>query len=215
MKKKAIILLSDGLDSPVAAYLMMKKGFLPVFITFLTSQVDRKQMKEKVINIVKKLSKFSDNAIKLFFIPHTDNLKQIIKNCPRKLTCILCKRLMYRIAKEIGENEEINQIVTGDILGEQASQTLANLYSYNDIFKGFIKLCPLIGLNKLNIININKKIGVYEISSKKIQSCQSFPQYPETNAKLSEIEKAEKNLNLNKLILVSLENKKSLIICKE
>jgi thiamine biosynthesis protein ThiI len=214
MKKKAIILLSDGLDSPVAAYLMMKKGFLPVFITFLTTQVYSKQMKEKVVNIVKKLSRFSDNETKLVFIPHTYNLKQIIKNCPRKLTCILCKRLMYRIAEEIGKKESTNLIVTGDILGEQASQTLANLYSYNDLFNGFIKLSPLIGLNKLNIVNLNKQIGVYEVSSEKIQSCQNFPQYPETNAKLSEIKKAEKNLDLNKLVSVSLKNIESLILSK-
>lgn len=215
MKKKAIILLSDGLDSPVAAYLMMKKGFLPVFITFLTTQVHSKQMVKKVINIVKKLSRFSDYTIKLLFIPHTDNLKQIIKICPRKLTCILCKRLMFRIAKEIGIKEETNLIVTGDILGEQASQTLANLYSYNDIFKGFIKISPLIGLNKLKIVNINKKIGVYDISSKKIQSCQNFPQYPETNAKLLEIEKAEKKLKLKKMIADTLENVKTIIVSKE
>jgi thiamine biosynthesis protein ThiI len=212
MEKKALLLLSDGLDSPVAAYLMIKKGFFPIYITFLTTKAHRDQMEKKTYSIAQKLSIFSEKPVKHYFIPHSTNLHQIILKCPRKLTCILCKRLMFRIVEEIGKKEGINLIITGDILGEQASQTLSNLYSYNDLFHRFIKITPLIGLNKLEIINKNKEIGLYDICSKKIDSCQNYPQYPETNAKIREIINAEKRLNLKDMISKSLENMKCLTI---
>jgi thiamine biosynthesis protein ThiI len=113
---------------------------------------------------------------------------------------------MIRIAKQIGVNEDTNLIVTGDILGEQASQTLDNLYSYNDLSKNIIILRPLIGCNKQDIIDYNKKIGLYEISSRTSASCQFNPQYPETHAKQIEIKNSESNLNLDDLVFKSIKN---------
>ncbi|MFO7796865.1 MAG: hypothetical protein ACQERB_09665 [Promethearchaeati archaeon] len=210
MNKRIISLLSDGFDSPVASYLMIKMGFTPIFVSFITTSKLDMEMMRKIKKIVKKLSDYTNDQLKLFIIPHTSNLEIFKTKCPRKLTCILCKRLMFRIAFKVAKMEGTNLILTGDILGEQASQTLSNLYSYNEIFTNFIKLSPLIGLNKQQIINLNKKIGLYDISSYKIQSCQYFPQYPETNAKEKEIENTEKLLNLSQLISNSLENVKIL-----
>ncbi|TXT66526.1 MAG: hypothetical protein BAJALOKI1v1_280025 [Promethearchaeota archaeon] len=212
MNKKVIILLSDGLDSPVASYQMMKKGFMPVFVTFITTNQYATQMEKKVLTIVHQLIKDFTLPAKLYFIPHNNNLTQIISTCPRKLTCILCKRLMYRIALALGSREGTNIIITGDILGEQASQTLSNLRAYSDLFKGSIKLSPLIGLNKLDIIHRNKDIGVYDIASQKLQSCLNYPQYPETHAKLKEVEDAEKKLDLKRIISKSLETSKKIEI---
>lgn len=208
MNKKIISLISDGIDSPVAAYLMMKKGFVPIFLTFITTKVQREQMENKITKIVERLKKFSNHELKLYFIPHTKTLNKVIKKCPRKLTCILCKRLMYRIAMQVGDKEGTNLILTGDILGEQASQTLSNLYSYHSLFENYIKISPLIGMNKLDVTNINKDIGVYEICSQKLQSCQFFPQYPETNAKIQEVNHAEKLIKIDKLIKTELNNAK-------
>jgi thiamine biosynthesis protein ThiI len=204
MSNKIISLLSDGIDSPVAAYLMMKKGFVPIFLTFITTEAQREEMKAKIRKIVHRLKTFSAHKIKLYFIPHTDTLTQIIRTAPRKLTCVLCKRIMYRIAMRIGEKEGTNIIMTGDILGEQASQTLSNLQSYHSLFEKYIKLSPLIGLNKMDVTRINKEIGVYEICSKKLQSCQFFPQYPETNTKIPELTHAENLMDLDNLIKVAL-----------
>lgn len=208
MTRKIISLLSDGLDSPVAAYLMMEKGFVPIFLTFITTKTQYQQMESKICKIVERLKKFTTHQLKLYFIPHTKTLNRIIKKCPRKLTCILCKRLMYRIAMRIGDKEGTNLVLTGDILGEQASQTLSNLHSYHSLFEGYIKISPLIGMNKLDVTKINKEIGVYEICSQKLQSCQFFPQFPETNAKKPEINHAETLIDVNELIKASLDNAK-------
>jgi len=204
--KKIVSLLSGGLDSPVALYLMIKKGFEPICLTFLTSDDIEHSMKEKVISIVQSLSKTTEKKIKLYIINHDSNLDSFKEKCDRKLTCVLCKRLMIRIAKEIGKNEGTNLIVTGDILGEQASQTLDNLFSYNEIIKDSIILRPLIGLNKLDVIKINEEIGVYETCSQKSAGCQYNPQFPETHAKINEISNAESRIKIKELIHQSLNN---------
>jgi len=208
MTRKIISLLSDGIDSPVAAYLMMKKGFVPVFLTFITTDFQQEQMENKIHDITQRLKKFSNEDLKIYIVPFTANLAQIIKNCPRKLTCILCKRLMYRIAIQIADKEGTNFILTGDILGEQASQTLSNLRSYQSIFRNHIKISPLIGLNKMDVTEINKEIGVFEICAEKLESCHFYPQYPETNVKLSELQHAEELLNWDNLVDITIESAK-------
>jgi len=203
--KKFISLISGGLDSPVASYLMIKKKFTPIFLSFLTSDDMEKSMRTKVIQIIQLLSKFTNNKIKLYLINHNPNLEVFKNKCERKLTCVLCKRLMIRIAKELGNIEGTNIIVTGDILGEQASQTLDNLYAYNDLLEGFMILRPLIGRDKLEIIKINEKIGLYEVTSQSSAGCQYNPQYPETHAKLKEVNREELRINYDDLIKKSIE----------
>lgn len=184
---KFVSLLSTGLDSPVAAYLMLKKKFSPIFLSFLTSNDQNLAMKQGIIQIVKVLSKFTTAKSKVYFISHYSNLNLIKQVCERKLTCILCKRLMIRIAMRIANLEKTNIIVTGDILGEQASQTLDNIYLYNDLIYNYIIIRPLIGWNKLEVIELNKRLGLYDIISNLKISCQYNPQYPETHGKLKEV----------------------------
>jgi len=204
--KKFISLLSGGLDSPIAAYLMIKKDFTPIFLTFLTSDDYEHSMKKKVINIVKILSKFTQDELKIYFINHDNNLEGFKQACDRKLTCVLCKRLMIRTAKQLGKLENTNLIVTGDILGEQASQTLDNLYSYNNVIQDHILLRPLIGCDKQEVININKQIGLYETTSEASAGCKFNPQYPETHAKLKEVEASELNISISDLVKNSIKN---------
>lgn len=204
--KKFIALLSGGLDSPIAAYLMIKKGFNPIFLSFLTSDDTNHSMRNKIVAIINKLSTYTDFKVKLYLINHDPNLELFKNNCERKLTCILCKRLMIRIAIRIGKIENAPFIVTGDILGEQASQTLSNLYVYNDLAKDIAIIRPLIGWNKLNVIRLNKNIGLYEICSQKSASCQYNPQYPETNAKTFEVHKEESLYDTDNLITKALQN---------
>ncbi len=209
--KKFVSLLSGGLDSPIAAYLMMKKNFIPVFITFLTSDDDENSMKKKVIQIVKILAQNVNEKIKLYLINHDTNLELFKDKCERKLTCILCKRLMIRIAKEIGKKENTNIIVTGDILGEQASQTLDNLFAYNNLLENNIIIRPLIGRDKLEVIKINKVIGLYEIASQSSAGCQYNPQYPETHAKSREVKEEESLIDFYKLISKSIKKAEVLV----
>jgi thiamine biosynthesis protein ThiI len=210
--KTFISLLSGGLDSPIAAYLMIKKGFKPVFLSFLTSDDIHHSMRNKIIAIIHKLSTYTDFKTKLYFINHDPNLELFKKRCERKLTCILCKRLMIRIAIHIGKTENATFIVTGDILGEQASQTLSNLYAYNDLVKDLAILRPLISFNKLDVIKINRDIGLYEICSQKSASCLYNPQYPETNAKPREVIGEESKMDINNLIISSIKKSEILYI---
>ena len=205
LMKKFISLFSGGLDSPVAAYLIAKNGFEPIFLSFLTSDDNENTLKLKIINILKKLKSQIDHGIKVYFINHDPNLYFFQQNCERKLTGILCKRMMLRIAMEIGKREGTNLVVTGDILGEQASQTLDNLIEYNDLMQNFIIIRPLIGWDKLEVIDLNKKLGLYKITSMKSASCQFNPIYPETHAKKYEITKAELLYNVSEIIENSLK----------
>ena len=199
-------MLSGGLDSPIAAYVMIKRGFTPTFLTYLTSDDYEDSLKKKVIKIVNNLTTFTDDKLKIYFINHDNNLEGFKQTCDRKLTCVLCKRLMIRIAKQLGKIEGTNIIVTGDILGEQASQTLDNLYSYNNIIQDFILLRPLIGCDKQEVININKQIGLYNTSSESSAGCQFNPQYPETHAKLFEVEDSELKVNISDLVENSIKS---------
>jgi len=204
--KKFISLLSGGLDSPIAAYLMINRGFKPIFLTFLTSDDLNHTLRTKVIKIAQILTKFTKERVKIYLINHDSNLSLFKQKCERKLTCILCKRLMIRVAKKIGLRENASLIITGDILGEQASQTLDNLYAYNDLIKDIIILRPLIGWDKQEVINLNRKIGLYEITSKKSASCQYNPQYPETHAKIIEVKDSESKIDFFNLVKNSIDN---------
>ena len=202
---KVVSLLSSGLDSPVALYLMIKKGYRPICLSFLTSDDDTHSMRNKIITIVQSVSTYANKNIKLYIINHDSNLDSFKKNCDRKLTCVLCKRLMIRIAKEVGRIEGTNMVLSGDILGEQASQTLDNIFVYNEIMKESIILRPLIGLNKIDVIKLNEEIGIYEICSKKSAGCQYNPQFPETHAKINEIFNAESRMLIKEMVDRSLK----------
>jgi len=204
--KKFISLLSGGLDSPIAAYLMIKKNFVPTFLSFLTADDIDNSMKKKIIKIITVLKKHVGSEVLLYLIYHDNNLDAFKEFCDRKLTCVLCKRLMLRIAKKLGESMQTNIIVTGDILGEQASQTLDNLYAYNNIISGCVMLRPLIGCDKQEIIDLNKRIGSYQPSSEPSAGCNFNPQYPETHAKLDEVLNSEKRVNIEDLITNSIKN---------
>lgn len=204
--KKYVSLLSEGLDSPVAAFLMIKKNYHPIFISFLTSENKNYFLKKKIVQIVKILKNFAKNKIKLYLITHDLNLELFKKESERKLTCVLCKRLMIRVAKQIGKNENTNLIVTGDILGEQASQTLDNLFTYNNLLENFILIRPLIGWDKLEVIRLSEKIGLYKLCSQSSFTCQYNPQFPETHAKTLEINNAESTINLIELVKQSIRN---------
>ena len=104
----------------------------------------------------------------------------------------------------IAKMETTNIIVTGDIMGEQASQTLDNIFVYNDILQGYVVIRPLIGLNKNDIITLNKELELYDLTSSKTASCQYNPQYPETHAKPNEIKFAELKIDFQSLITNSL-----------
>ncbi|MFB0544967.1 MAG: hypothetical protein ACETVN_04580, partial [Asgard group archaeon] len=135
----------------------------------------------------------------LYVVKHGENLQNFIKNAPRWFTCILCKRLMYKVAEKVCLKIGAKGIVTGESIGQVASQTLENLSVINQSTNLPI-LRPLIGFDKREIEDIARKIGTYEPSHKRVTSCSAFPQGPALHAKLDEILKVEEKLCIEKMV---------------
>ena len=185
--KKFVSLLSVGLDSPVATYLMMKQGYDAVAVSFQTTEDPEGQNREKLEKLINKIVRRTGKSIKLIYIKYYTIQDEFIEKAERKITCILCKRLMLRIAANIAKKYGIEIIVNGDILGEQASQTLDNLSVVQNSIKDVLVIRPLIGYEKLDVIRIAQEIGTYELCSLPSPGCKKNPQYPETHAKLKEV----------------------------
>jgi len=183
---KVIILLSPGIDSPVAAHLMQKQGLELIGLNFFINN------HKAVDKIAKKLG-----ISNIHYISHKEILTQIKNNINPKYTCIICKRIMYKIAEKLAKKENAKFIITGDNLGQVASQTLDNLAVLDNAINLPI-LRPLLCFDKNEIIKIAKSINTYELSENK--KCQFVPRHPSTKAKLEIIEKEELKLDIKSII---------------
>ena len=202
--KKFICLYSGGTDSPVACYLAIKKDLHPIILHFhfmdLYPMTDEK-LKYNALDGIEELKKYVNKPIKIYLIPHGKSITEYMKNCSReKLLCVFCRRMMYRIAEVIARMENTNFLISGESLGEKASQTPVNLNVIESVLKKVKVFRPLIGFEKLEIEEIAKKIGTYKTSIKQKVCCSSVPQYPETKARMSQIEEEESKLNIENLI---------------
>lgn len=175
---RVVSMLSGGIDSPVSSWLMMKRGCSVDFINFYTDEKGRKNAKE----LVSSLSRYSPEKMNLHSVPYGEILGGIAKHADRKFTCVLCKRLMYRISESFAERVKAKAIVTGENLGQVASQTLDNL-STNSGAVGITILRPLIGMDKEETISLAKAIGTFGISVKDSDPCAFVPKAPSTSAK--------------------------------
>lgn len=190
-KHKVICLLSGGFDSPVAAYMMMKRGVEVVFVHFWNNNVDSCSVESKVVSLAKRLSKYQNNT-KLYMVPFGDIQRQIIAKVPSDLRMLIYRRYMMKIASSIAKDIKIDFLITGDNLSQVASQTYENLFSLYKLSEKPI-LSPLIGFNKQEIINLAHKIGTYEISKQPYEDCCSFfiAKHPKLNAGPVMIQKNE------------------------
>ena len=205
-KSKVVCLVSGGIDSPVAAWLMMKKGCVPVFAFLDNYPFADETTKRRAMEAIKKLSEYAhENKLRVYVVPHGDDLTDILRNCPRNLTCVLCRRMMYRLAYKIALLEGADAIVTGEIIGEHASQTLINLRVETQAISDVTILRPLIGLNKQEVENLARKIGTFDASAKPASCCSAAPPNPRTRARVEEIREAEECLNMEVMIDRDLE----------
>lgn len=197
---KICVLLSGGIDSPVAAYKIMRRGAEAVFLHFHSYPQTNAASIEKIKSIVKILEQYQGKS-KLYLIPFLDIQKEIFKKAPEKLRVVLYRRFMLKIAQKIAERENALAIATGDSLGQVASQTLENIYAINEAAKMPV-FRPLIGLDKEEIIKQAREIETYEISIQPHEDCCSLfiPAHPETKASLKDIKNVEKKLNVSKFI---------------
>ncbi len=198
---KVVFLVSGGTDSPVAAWLLIKKGCVPIFVFYDNHPFTGEDTKRRALEVMQRLSEFvSGCRAKAYVIPHGDDLADILRNCPRNLTCVLCRRMMYRLAERIASIEGAQAIVTGEIIGEHASQTMRNLCVENEALKELPLLRPLLGMNKLEVERLARKIGTFQISSKPALCCSAPPRRPRTRAKLEEVIAAERKLQIEDMV---------------
>jgi len=200
-QSKVVCLLSGGIDSAVACWFTMKRGCPVVPIYFDNSPFIDETTATKALDVAKKLFELSIGfPRKVYVVPHGKNLETFIKESPRKLTCILCKRMMYRAAENIAEIEKAEGIVTGEAIGEQASQTLINLRVLNDAVEKYPVHRPLLGFDKTETEALARKIGTFEISTRKAKGCTAAPAKPSTRAKLENVKKAEEKFDIQRMV---------------
>jgi thiamine biosynthesis protein ThiI len=206
--EKTICSLSGGLDSPVSAFEIMKRGSKVIFVHIYNNTLN----KGKIINKIKKLVEILNNVqinSKLYVIPFSNIQKEIILNIPSEYRMIIYRRYMFKLINHIAIKENAKAIITGDSLGQVASQTIANLSCIWNASKLPI-ISPLISQNKKDIISIAKKIGTYDVSIEPYPDCCSFmiAKHPETKADINTIISLEKNIidKEDRLITESLEN---------
>lgn len=197
---KVLGLISGGIDSPVAAYRMMRRGCRVLYIHFHSFPDTTVESQEKVRRILQVLARFQLES-QLHMIPFAELQREIVSYAPPSLRVVLYRRFMLRIAQAVAEREKASALITGDSLGQVASQTLENIRTISaattlPIFR------PLIGDDKEEIMRLAREIGTYNISIQPDQDCCSLfvPRHPETMSNIEQVEQAERALDIPKLI---------------
>jgi thiamine biosynthesis protein ThiI len=205
---KMVSLVSGGIDSPVATWMLMKRGVEVIPVYCNNEPYSDERARQRTMDCINQLQKWCPgHPFKVYEVPNGQNLGAFIDNCDRAKTCVLCKRTMYRIALEIMNMEHASGIITGSSLGQVASQTAANMHA--EVFGLCAPLYhPLIGLDKDEIINIAKKIGTYDISIRPAASCGAVPQHPEVKAKFASLPLEEGKVAIEDLVRYSVANAK-------
>lgn len=196
----AALLLSGGIDSPVAGWMMMKRGLKLSFIHFHSAPFTDEASIEKVEEIAELLNEWQ-NGSGVIRVPFGELQKKIVTSVPSKYRVLLYRRFMLRIASKIAAKIGAGALVTGESLGQVASQTLPNMAAIENV-SDLPVLRPLIGLDKQEIIDISKKIGTYNLSIRPHQDCCSFlqPPNPATKSTVDELDRVEQVFNVDQLI---------------
>ncbi|UCE09228.1 MAG: tRNA 4-thiouridine(8) synthase ThiI [Candidatus Thorarchaeota archaeon] len=197
---KVVCMISSGLDSPVAAYKVMKRGCIPVFVHFDNSPYSDETNVELATKQAQHLAQFIYNhEVKLYIVPHGDDLTDVLTHAPRKMTCVFCRRNMYRLAREIALIEDADAIVTGEIIGEQASQTTRNLLAESSAVCDFPILRPCIGDDKVEVEHLGMEIGTYKFAHEAVSCCSLPPKHPTVHSQLEAIPEAESKMDFDVL----------------
>ena len=192
---RVVVLLSSGIDSPVAAYLMMKRGCAVVALHCNNDPFSGPKVTELFNQLVDQLNIYAKgNPIRKRIIDYGEYLQAAKDNAPEKMTCVLCKSGMYHIAEKLAQKVGADAIVDGSSVGQVASQTLSNILATRYGVDMPI-LSPLIGLDKEEITAIAKEIGTFEISKIDDGGCSAVPKYPETRADLNRVKEACEAMN--------------------
>lgn len=209
---KGMLMLSGGIDSPVAGYLAMKRGVRLECVYFDSPPHTSKEALNKVLTLAEKLSDYS-NYIKVHIIHFTDIQEAIYKNCPKEYMITIMRRCMYRIAEMLAHRENCKCIVNGESIGQVASQTLTSMNAINEVVKMPV-IRPVCCLDKLEIIDIAKKIGTYETSILPYEDCCTIfvPEHPVINPEKELAREYEEKFDYNTLIKEAIKTKETITL---
>lgn len=198
-QKTMVLLLSGGIDSPVAGYMMGRQGVRIVALSGFVNPEGEDAHLAKIGKLVERLSKAIGSDVDLYVFEQ--RIAQSIFSTAGKpgLTCVLCKRTMLKVAEKLCEKVGGSAIIMGDSLGQVASQTLQNMNTIEEAVSIPI-VRPLVGLDKVDIVRIAEKIGSFELSNLKIPGCVFVPDKPATRARLDEILREEERLEVAPLV---------------
>lgn len=203
---KGMLLLSGGIDSPVAGWMMAKRGMSIEAIHFHSYPYTSQRAQEKVEDLARQISIYCGD-FKLHIVNLLPVQEEIIKTCPEEETTILVRRFMMKIAEKVGEQTGAKTLITGESLGQVASQTTESIVC-TDQSVTMPVLRPLIAMDKVDIMDVAKKIGTYETSILPYEDCCTvfLPKHPVTRPKLESILHSEEKLNVDKLVAEAMKN---------
>lgn len=197
---KALLMLSGGIDSPVAGYMMAKRGLVVDCIHYVSPPYTSERARLKVEKLCEEMTGFCGDII-FYCVPFTELQEALRDHCPEQYFTVLMRRLMVKIANRICARDGYGAIITGESLAQVASQTLPALYCTNAAAE-FPVFRPVIGMDKIEITDISRKIGTYETSIMPYEDCCTVfsPKHPRTKPKLDEVLAAERSFDFDKMI---------------
>ncbi len=197
---KAMLLISGGIDSPVAGYMMAKRGLILDAIHFVSPPYTSERAKLKVLELAQKMCEYC-GTIKMHIVPFTHIQEQIREHCPEDLFTIIMRRFMMRISQQVAKKGNCEALITGESMGQVASQTLKAIACTDQVCSMPV-FRPLIGMDKNEIIEISRKIDTFETSILPYEDCCTVftPRHPRTKPSLSMVEHAEEALEIERLI---------------
>ncbi|MDW7651735.1 MAG: tRNA uracil 4-sulfurtransferase ThiI [Bacillota bacterium] len=209
---KGLLLISGGIDSPVAGWMSMKRGVTVEALHFHSFPFTSERAKEKVIDLCRELTRYG-GKIRLHVAHFTEIQKELRMKTPERLTVTLMRRMMFRIAERLAQKRGALALITGESLGQVASQTMESMNVIERVTVIPV-LRPLIGLDKEEITVISRKIGTYPISIRPYEDCCTvfLPDFPATRPRLADVEAAEAALDIDALITESLEKTETIDI---
>lgn len=210
---RAAVLISGGIDSPVAAYMMAKRGIELVAVHFASPPYTTELAELKVMELLHKVAKYS-GPITTYVVPFTRLQEEIRDNCPEEYFTIIMRRYMMRISQALAEHQNCSALITGESVGQVASQTIYAL-GCTDAVTDMPVFRPCIGMDKDEIIAISRKIDTFETSIQPYEDCCTVftPKHPRTRAKLEDVVVAEQGItNGDELIAQAIENVKKTVI---
>ena len=211
---KGLLMLSGGIDSPVAGILAMKQGIEVECIHFESTPLTSIESAQKVVDLVKKMAKFApNNKINVHFIPFKEIHMALLDYVPESYNITIMRRMMYRIATELAKRRNCLCLINGESVGQVASQTLRSMNTINSV-TNYPILRPLCTYDKLDIINISKYIDCYDLSIKPFEDCCTVyvPKAPATAPKIDKAEQYEKAFDYETLVKKAVDNVNSICI---